>query len=148
MTPFIKVGELSSWVHQAVNPARKITMLLYVNKSVDGSGTTKPSYDRQVTMAVVQIPSMDELTQTFKITAAGVYKSFRINNNILKGLNRNINKAQDGIEFENMTYSIEFIGYEALNDYTWIVAREDVNFGKENTGFKKLPSALGVDILK
>lgn len=148
MQPFLKVGQLSSYVHKAVNPPRKITMWLYAGKSVDGSGTAESYYNKMVTVATVQIPSMDELLQTFKITAAGVYKSFRINSNIIKGMNRNINKAQDGIEFEGMKYSIEALGYEALNDYTWVIGREDVNFGKANTGFKKLPSAIGVDILK
>jgi hypothetical protein len=149
MKPYIRLGKSTTYATKALNPQRRVVIWQYLGKVTTDSGASKANYNQVAYKATIQVPSVEELQQDYKISIAGVYKSFYFDDSkIVHGLNRNLNIGQDYIQFEDRMYAVEHIGYEALDDFILVIGREDASFTGENPTPKGMSPKVGSNILR
>jgi hypothetical protein len=127
MNPFYKVGSSTSFYHVAVNPKRGVTIWHYVGQTVNETGMQTGYYELEDSMATIQIPTVQELEQAQFVNIAGVKRKFLFDEVIVKALNRNLDRGQDYIEWNDLYYSVYLIDQEDLGDdiIVWGIEQKD-----------------------
>lgn len=104
----LNIARLSTRLIQKVNKNDLITLYTWTGQSVDSSGEATPSYTATPGIsAQIQPVDTQELKHKNYYNDNAIYKRFYfVNNNVVKGLNRETQTAGDYILWDGYTYKI------------------------------------------
>jgi hypothetical protein len=148
MNPFYKVGSSTSFYHVAVNPKRGVTIWKYVGQTVDDNGGQIGYYELEDSMATIQIPTVQELEQAQFVNIAGVKRKFLFDEVSVRALNRNLDRGQDYIEWNDLYYSVYMIDQENLGDDVIVWGIEQKDAPGINNRYQVLNPVVSREILK
>ena len=148
MNPFYKVGSSTSFYHVPVNPKRGVTIWKYVGQTVDDNGVQIGYYELEDSMATIQIPTVQELEQAQFVNIAGVKRKFLFDEVSVRALNRNLDRGQYYIEWNDLYYSVYMIDQENLGDDIIVWGIEQKDAPGINNRYQVLNPVVSREILK
>lgn len=148
MNPFYKIGGWTSFYHVATNPKQSVILWQYQGQTVSDSGIEEAFYSLSNDMATIQIPTVQELEQMQFINTAGVKRKFLFDTEAVGPLNRNLNKGEDYIEWDQMYYSVFLIEQQNINDNIIVWGIEQKTPPGQNNQYTIINPVVNRNILK
>lgn len=141
----MKLGSMMTFGLQAVHKRFPVKVWQYTGQKSKPDFRIDPDYFIYDDKARVLEPTQDEIKQEFNINTATNLKRFTFDKDSITGLNRNVIKGPDLIEFNGIMYQVSKTVYRGMQDYITVFGVEVAGAVGQNPSPPPVPEKNNLD---